>query len=226
MKDFLEALHGHLVVSCQPVRGGPLDTEDVVARTVQAVIEAGASGVRLEGERDLRVAAQWPTIPVVGLVKRDAEPGEAIITARRSDLDVILRSAAAIVAFEATARKSELVVADAVAAIHAEGRLAMADVSTFAEGMAAWDAGADLVGTTLSGYTPHSRNAPGPDLDLVETLAQAGVRVMAEGRFHQPADAAAALRRGAFSVTVGSAITRPEHVTAWFLDAIDHAARA
>ena len=44
---------------------------------------------------------------------------------------------------------------------------------------------------------------------------------MAEGRIRTPQQAATALARGAWAVTVGSAITRVEHVTGWFVDALE-----
>jgi N-acetylmannosamine-6-phosphate 2-epimerase/N-acetylmannosamine kinase len=48
---------------------------------------------------------------------------------------------------------------------------------------------------------------------------------MAEGRYQAPGDAAAAVAAGADAVVVGSAITRPEHVTQWFVAAMDAAPR-
>jgi putative N-acetylmannosamine-6-phosphate epimerase len=47
---------------------------------------------------------------------------------------------------------------------------------------------------------------------------------VAEGNIRTPELAAAALRAGAFTVVVGSAITRPEHATSWFRDAVERAA--
>ncbi|WP_428352076.1 hypothetical protein, partial [Lichenifustis flavocetrariae] len=38
----------------------------------------------------------------------------------------------------------------------------------------------------------------------------------AEGRYRTTADLRAARAAGAFAVVVGSAITRPEHITGWF----------
>jgi N-acylglucosamine-6-phosphate 2-epimerase len=43
---------------------------------------------------------------------------------------------------------------------------------------------------------------------------------MAEGRFNSPDLARDAIAAGADCVTVGSAITRIEHITSWFADAV------
>ncbi len=93
----------------------------------------------------------------------------------------------------------------------------MADVSVFDEGRRAWELGADLVGTTLSGYTRASLDAEKPDLTPVEGLSGAGVRVACEGHVATPEQAADALSRGAWCVVVGTAITDPVSITARFV---------
>ena len=86
----------------------------------------------------------------------------------------------------------------------------MADVSTIEEGMCAWDMGVDVVGTTLSGYTPYTQAVTeDPDLDLVHALAERGIRVIAEGRYRTPSQLKAAFDAGAYAVVVGGAITDP-----------------
>ena len=55
-----------------------------------------------------------------------------------------------------------------------------------------------------------------PNLDLLRSLRDIGVPVIAEGRIRTPAEAAEAIRLGALAVVVGSAITRPEHIAGWF----------
>ncbi|WP_328418024.1 nitronate monooxygenase [Micromonospora sp. NBC_00389] len=111
---------------------------------------------------------------------------------------------------------------ETVAAVHEQtGAMVMADCSTLDEGIAAVAAGADLVGTTLAGYTSYTSKQPGPDLDLVAQLATAiDVPVIAEGRIHTPAQAAQALRAGAWAVVVGTAITHPTTITGWFASAM------
>jgi N-acylglucosamine-6-phosphate 2-epimerase len=96
----------------------------------------------------------------------------------------------------------------------------MADVSTVAEGLAAYDAGADLVSTTLSGYTSDSVAMEGPDLQLVEELALRGVPTVAEGRIGSPQQARSALERGAMFVVVGRAITDPVFQTAAYVSTL------
>ncbi|MEU5669081.1 hypothetical protein ABZ749_01670 [Micromonospora sp. NPDC047753] len=81
-------------------------------------------------------------------------------------------------------------------------------------------------GTTLAGYTAYTTKQPGPDLDLVARLSRSiDVPVVAEGRIHTPAHAAQALRAGAWTVVVGTAITHPSTITGWFTSAMANAGR-
>lgn len=91
----------------------------------------------------------------------------------------------------------------------------MADISTEDEGNRAFEAGADLVATTMSGFTPYSRRLEGPDIELVRRLAPHG-RVVAEGRIKCPEQLEAAFDAGAYAVVVGRAITRPQDIAAGF----------
>lgn len=220
-----ERLRGGLIASCQPVRGGVFDRPDLVARFALAGLSGGAVGLRVEGLADVRavraaLAERGSDVPVVGLVKRE-EPGtDVFITPLLADVEDLLGAGADLVAFDATERARPVPVSELVAAIHAGGALAMADVATYAEGTAAAAAGADLVATTLSGYAPGSPDLVGPDLELIERLAAAGVRVVAEGRIAAPGDAAEARRRGAFVVTVGTAFSRPEWIVRSFTQTV------
>jgi N-acylglucosamine-6-phosphate 2-epimerase len=85
----------------------------------------------------------------------------------------------------------------------------MADVATLEEGIVAVEeTGADLVSTTLSGYTRETAGADGPDLQLVRRLAnRLNVPVICEGRLRSSDDARRAFDNGAFAIVVGTAIT-------------------
>jgi len=162
-------------------------------------------------------------LPIVGLVKRDV-PGTAVfITPTPDDVRALAEAGAAVIAFDATDRPRPHAIDALLAATHAAGKEAMADVATFEEGLAAWNAGCTYVGTTLSGYVAGSPELEGPDLELVRRLCQAGVRTIAEGRIATPEQAREAMRLGAYAVTIGTAISRPERLAEAFAAAIENA---
>jgi N-acylglucosamine-6-phosphate 2-epimerase len=219
-----QALHGGLVVSCQPVHGGPLDDDTVVTRMARAAVSGGAAALRIEGAARLAAVRKAVQVPLVGIVKRELADSPVRITPWLQDVRDLVAAGADVVAVDTTTRSRPVPVAELLEAIqhHSHhGVFAMADASSAADALAAWDAGFAIVGTTLSGYTGAASAVPDePDLELVRHLAAAGCRVMAEGRYDTPARAAAALQAGAWAVTVGSAITRLEVVTRWFADAL------
>ncbi|MCX7766252.1 MAG: tRNA-dihydrouridine synthase, partial [Candidatus Sumerlaeia bacterium] len=90
------------------------------------------------------------------------------------------------------------------------------------EGILAESLGFNLVATTLSGYTSYTiEKARGPDLELIEELSRViKIPVLAEGRIETPEQAAEAIKRGAWAVVVGTAITRPQIITQRFVKAI------
>lgn len=219
-------LDGGLVVSCQPVPGGPLDRDDFVLAMAQAAAASGARALRIEGAARVRLVSASQPLPVIGIVKRDLPDSAVRITPWLEDVDALCRAGAAVVAVDATDRPRPVSVAMLFERIRSHGCRAMADCATLAEGVAARDLGFDWIGSTLSGYTEATAcadDAP-PDWALVRALRTHGCRVVAEGRIRTPAEAARALAEGAHAVTVGSAITRVEHVTAWFVSAMAGAA--
>jgi len=215
-----QRLRGGLIASCQPVRGGPLDRPQLVAALAQATEAGGAVALRLEGLADLEATRAVTRLPIIGLLKKEVPGSPVYITPHLADVEALARRGAEIIAFDATQRPRPVPVAELIAAIHAQGCLAMADVSTLEEGLEAHRLGADFVGSTLSGYTDHSPRLVGPDLELVRQLAAHGVRAIAEGRIGTPQEARAALEAGAFAVTVGTALTRIELLTKAFVDAL------
>lgn len=87
----------------------------------------------------------------------------------------------------------------------------MADCDSLESALGAMHAGADLIGTTLAGYTPATKDAArGPALDLVRQVAsRAGLPAIAEGRYQEPWQVQSALRAGARAVVVGGALNDP-----------------
>jgi len=225
MPGLLDKLRGGLFVSCQPVPGGPMDRPEIVAAFALAALAGGACGLRIEGVENLRAVRQLTQAPVIGLVKRDLPSSPVRITPLLEDVEALAKAGADIIAFDATDRQRPVSRADLVKAIHAAGRLAMADCAFPEDGVAARALGVEVLGSTMSGYTG-GPVPDAPDLHLVSALRRTGGFVVAEGRYHSPALAARALAAGADAVVAGSAITRTEHVTGWFVSAMAEAQAA
>ena len=227
-----ESLRGGLIVSCQALPGEPLFGALTMAAMARAAVEGGAVAIRANGPEDISAIRQAVQAPILGLFKEDLPGFEVRITPTFKHAEKIASAGADILAIDATlrARPGNLSVQELIGQIHQRiGKPVLADVSTLDEGLAAARAGADLVATTLSGYTAYSPPGPGPDLDLLEQLVRRlspGTPVIAEGRFATPGQAVQALDLGALAVVVGSAITRPQWITAQFARAIKEARSA
>lgn len=196
-----------------------MDRPEIVSAFALAALAGGAVGLRIEGIENLRAVRKQTTVPIIGLVKRDVPGSFVRITPLLEDVRALAEAGADIIAFDATDRDRPVSRADLVAAIHGAGRLAMADCAFPEDGLAAHALGVEVLGSTMSGYTGGPVPSA-PDLHLVRALKKTGAFVVAEGRYHTPALAARALAAGADAVVAGSAITRTEHVTGWFVEAM------
>jgi len=224
--SLFDGLKGGLIVSCQALVGEPMFGSSVMAQFALAAKQGGAVGIRANTPVDCAaIKAAVPELPLVGLWKVDVVGFEEVyITPRLQDAVAIAESGAEIIALDATLRPHpEGTTAEFIRAVKTRtGKLVMADIDNEAAALAAIEAGADVISTTLSGYTADSPKLDGPDLELVARLASLNlpVPVIAEGRIHSPEQARAALDAGAWAVVVGGAITRPQQITARFAQAI------
>lgn len=224
LHEILEQIRGGLIVSCQALAHEPLHGSEIMARMAIAAQQGGAVGIRANSPEDIAAIRAVVSLPIIGLYKVN-EPGyEVYITPRLVHARAVFAAGADLVAVDATARPHPEAPDGAAYIRLLKTHLPcpiLADVATCDEGMAAAAAGADLVSTTLSGYTADSPQREAPDLDLVRALAaRLSVPVIAEGRIHTPEQAAAALAAGAYAVVVGGAITRPQEITARFVRAL------
>jgi putative N-acetylmannosamine-6-phosphate epimerase len=218
----LEALRDRLIVSCQPVPGGPLDRPEIVADYVRATTDGGAAGFRIEGVHNIHAARAVTDLPIIGLVKQPFQDVPSWITGTVDQVDAIVDAGAEIVAIDATARNRPAPIDRLFKRAKDRGATILADISHRNEGKTASDAGADAVASTLSLDCRDETGRPCPDLALISAMAASlEIPIIAEGNVRTPADAAAAKQAGAWAVVVGSAITRPEFVTSWFADAMN-----
>lgn len=217
--SILDGFKGNLVASCQPVRGGALDRSEIVAAIAQACVDGGAKGLRIEGIADLKAVSGRVNVPIVGILKRQLNDSPVCITPYLADVSALALAGAKVIAVDATHRIRPVPIKDLLQAIQDHGCLAMADCSNFEEADLASEIGFDIIGTTLSGYT--GQEVPlEPDWQLLEQCVKSGFRTMAEGRYSTPAHAMRAIEMGAWSVTVGTALTRIENMTADFVSAM------
>lgn len=211
-----------LIVSCQPVKGGAMDRAEMVVGFALAALDGGAAALRIESADYVAAVRAATDRPIIGLVKRDLDDSPVRITPWIEDVDALAEAGANIIAYDATQRLRPVPTRTLIERIHAHGRIAMADCSILADAEQALLEGADVVGSTLAGYTGPVEPTE-PDLDLVAAMRRLTPHVVAEGNVRTPAQARQALVAGASMVVVGSAITRPEYVTAWFRSALDEA---
>ena len=217
-------LAGGVIVSCQAGPEDPLFGPTLMPAMARAAAKGGAVAIRANGPGDIAAIRAAVSLPIIGLWKVDV-PGLGVrITPNVEHARAVAAAGTSIIALDATARARSdgSSVADLIARVRGEtGLPVLADVSTVDEGLAAQDSGADLIATTLAGYTDGAPSSAGPDLQLVAELApRLHVPLIAEGRIATPDEAARAIALGAYAVVVGHAITRPEWITARFVAAL------
>ena len=221
-QDVLSQIQYGLIASCQPVDDGPMDKPEIVSAMAQASVAGGASGLRIEGVDNLKATRPFVNIPIIGIVKRDLPDSPIRITPFLQDIEDLANAGADIIAVDGTSRPRPVDIESAVKKIHEMGCLAMADCSNLEEGLYCQKLGFDIVGSTMSGYTGGAVPEE-PDYQLVKDLKAAGCFVMAEGRYNTPELAKVAIEIGADCVTVGSALTRLEHIVSWFANSVKSA---
>ncbi|MCL5267251.1 MAG: N-acetylmannosamine-6-phosphate 2-epimerase [Bacteroidetes bacterium] len=216
-----------LIVSCQFDADDPFNHPDYVSLFALSAQMGGAAGIRTEGKQNIAAVKSKVNLPVIGLIQSTYPDGSVLITGDLKDVDEIIQAGADMVALDATERirPNGLTGFEFLRRVRVDhpGTLLLADVSTFEEGVQAAELGADLVSTTLSGYTPATaqKRSAGVDFDLIERLSSSlVVPVIAEGRILLPREAAHVFELGAYAVVVGAAITRPTVITQMFVHEI------
>lgn len=223
MKDILSQIHGGLIVSCQAHSDWPMYGPEIMARFARAAQLGGAVGLRASGVADITAIQQVVSLPVIGIQKHWSDDFEAFITPSWEDAEPILSTHVPIIALDAGSRtrphgETFRDIVDQIREAEPDV-LIMAEVGDLAEAQALDPKYYDLISTTLSGYTAATRGNDQIDYDLIRALVEkTGKPVVAEGHVSTPWEAAECLRAGAWSVVVGTAITRPEVITRRFVD--------
>lgn len=223
--NIINRLKGKVVVSCQAMPSEPLYLEKCMVAMMKSVVKGGAGGLRVAGARDVRNAKHLFDVPVIGLTKPDVIPQNwqeiVYITPTLKEVIELVEAGADIIAFDGTMRErpNGAKLEELIKYVKINNRISMADISTLEEGLNAEKLGANMLSTTLSGYTQFSQNrGNGPDFELLKQLVEnTKLPVVLEGRIWEPEDVDKAFEIGAHCVVIGSAITRPQLITKRFV---------
>lgn len=225
-----------LIVSCQATPEEPLHSPEIMGRLALAAKIGGAVAVRVNTFPDLVAVRKAVDLPILGLIKVPYEGYWPYITPTMKEVDKVVESGAEIICIDAThyPRPDGNTLAEFVHQIREKypDHEILGDVASVEEGITASELGLDYIATTLSGYTPDTYDKQSdiiielrePDFDLIEQLAKKiDTPIVAEGRFWDAANAIKAMQLGAYAVTIGAGITRPQIITKKIVDEINEA---
>lgn len=227
-QELFDLMKGTIIVSCQATPGEPLYMKDqsMMYLMARAAKQAGAKMIRTSSVRDIVEIKEETGLPVIGLIKREYPGYTGRITMTMREVDECMEALADIVSIDCTdcTRGDGLTPPEFLRQVKAKypNIIIMADCATLEEAVAAYEAGADLVGSTMNGYTAATAHCKGdPNYELVEQMVAAlPCPVIAEGRVHTPEQARRMLEIGAWAIVVGGAITRPLEIATRFMNAV------
>ena len=220
----VDKIKNKVIVSVQALSHEPLYDEKCMAAMMKSVIIGGADGLRVAGGRDIRNAKTMFDVPVIGITKPEVIPENwqevVYITPDLTKVNEVITAGADIVAFDGTARiRKGCNLKQIIDTVRLSNKVSMADISTFEEGVNARLLGADIISTTLAGYTKESLPADDkPAFDLLEKLVkELDCPIILEGRISTPEHVTKAFDIGAHAVVIGGAITKPISLTRKFV---------
>lgn len=228
----IEKLKGGIIISCYAGNDYPGDINPEMANptamayVANSCVAGGASAIRTNWA-NLKAIREMVDVPVIGIhkVAHPEIPYDFRITPTMKEVDMLVKDGADAIAIDGTMRPryDDLTLEEFIHQIKAKypNLIVIADISTVEEGIKAYSYGADMVGTTLSGYTPYSKNpivfgtipTPEPDYDIIRELKANGVEhIVAEGRYSKGEHLVKGFEAGATTIVVGTSITSPKKI--------------
>ncbi|MDH6365932.1 MULTISPECIES: N-acetylmannosamine-6-phosphate 2-epimerase [unclassified Breznakia] len=220
-KQVMEEIKGGLIVSCQARVGWAMYGSSIMAAFASAAKEGGAVGIRATGKDNLLAIKEKVDLPLIGINKQFRDDCDVYITPTYESAKEILDIGIDIIALDATkrARPNGENIESIVQKIKENYPevLIMGEISTLEEAKYADTLGFDFLSTTLSGYTSESSEITSVNLKLIKEISEfTDTPIIAEGKIETPDEARLALESGAYTVVVGTSITRPEILTKRF----------
>lgn len=228
MKDsFINKIKNKLIVSCQAVDDEPLNDAFVMQKMAYAVVQGGAEILRLSQVEHISAIKKVVDVPIIGLIKKHYQNSEIVITPTFKEVEQLVNLKVDVIAIDATFRKrpdQDLEQLVKTIKKHYPDQLLMADCSTVEDAINAQNLGFDLIGTTLRGYTKETKSFSNVEnnYEFLKQLQKVITKpIIAEGGIWEPQQAKEILELGIHAVVVGSAITRPQLITKYWLDKIN-----
>lgn len=227
-EEVLNIIRNHVIVSCQGVEPNPFSTPERLLLMADCAVMGGAVGFRANTPPNVEIIKKkYPDMPMIGIWKIQTGDNEVYITPTMEAVDTLVGLGCEIVALDATNR------------INAYGKYAwelisqikekypnlvvMADIATIEDARIAAREGADIIATTLAGYTADSKEYQnGAAFDLLKQIKEAdlGRFILCEGKIWSREDCIRAFESGADCVVVGTAVTNPWKITERYVKAV------
>ena len=217
----LNKIKNKIIVSSQAQKNEPLYNEIAMNALIETIVVLGKTDcLRLAGARDIKNTKEkfGDSVVVIGITKPDIIPVNykelVYITPNIEDANSLIEAGADIIAFDATKRERKTSVLELINFIHSKNKMAMADIAEFNEAKEAYELGADIISTTLSGYTKNTENTPdAPDFNLLQKcVKELKCPIILEGKTKDYKDVKHAFELGAYAVVIGSMVTRPHKI--------------
>lgn len=236
-EEVLKKIKNGLIVSCQAVEGNPLERECSrnMLLMAECAVLGNCNGFRANSPENIKpIKEKYPNYPMIGIWKKAMGTNPVYITPTMKEVDALAELGCEIIAIDATNQ------------INAEGHYAweliskihvkypdvavMADIATIEDARIAAREGADIISTTMNGYTVQSEHKHvrggsegDPDYEFLRKLKaeNLGKFIIYEGRIWTPEEAVKCFEEGADCVCVGKAITNPYKITERFSNAIE-----
>lgn len=221
--EVAQSIQGRLVVSCQANEGEVFHDPQLMAHFAAAVVAGGAAAIRANGPADIRAIRGITRVPIIGIEKVRQSNAILLITPSFQSAQALVDAGADMVALDCTSRGQASGALERIRQIRERLKIpVLADVAEIADAVAAVQAGADFVLSTLRGYTEETNHIQDFDPRFIQDLVRASrVPVIAEGHIASPEQARQAVAAGALAVVVGTAITRPSDIARSFSEAIE-----
>ena len=206
------------IVSCQAEEGEPLFGKETMVKMSIAAQMGGADAIRSLYPDVVKEVKNVVSIPIIGITKNRNLKG-AFITTTKKDIDELVQAKADFIALDCTRRERPEPLPELFNYLKSKypNIGIIADIADIDDVKNIIPLKPDYIATTLSGYTDYSINRPCPDYELIrEIIKITDIPVIAEGNLSTPLEARKAILNGAYAVTVGTAITRPQIITQRF----------